>query len=534
MMFALNTTVTTFLHAALAQTSAAVPINTGYSASTTTSTATTTTTTTATPPSFPYSTPSSDTRQNFSDDYNRTNDLLNWIEDAKSALAPYILVFGIVNNVLTLLTLRQPKLKESPYTYLTALAVADLSALILILIREQEGPSWSWSIYTIYIFYPLVNVAATLGIWVMVLMTLERCIVIHFAFWAHAHCTRYNARVKVVVVFVASVIVNFPRFLWYYVGEPPDTDTKAAAGDSAQAARNVSVLANMANSTEQSNHGSSLASLLGQYVITNSSSTAETPAVTVATTNSTTLAQPKKYVIQSYLYNTEFSRVVTWAHSVLLNFLPVVLLLIFNSFLVYKYKMRSQHERRKKLGIHDNAETMWTREQTRLTVTLIAIVCLFIILVLPSAFADQHVAILFFPTDSEKKNLKQIRIYQHVTNFLMWLNLSLNFLMYSFINAKFRRAFKRMVRQWVIYLRLDRLTYVCRRHCCRLSSGKGSQGQSTCDMEEAEEMAPFNNNWNNRKGHNAKKASNYSVSSKDNNSVTLSLKLDTSVNGQLA
>ncbi|GFN74375.1 FMRFamide receptor [Plakobranchus ocellatus] len=120
---------------------------------------------------------------------------LRMIVEIQRWIGPPVLIFGILSNILTLLTLRGMDL--SPYVHLSWLAIADLSGLVLILIDHYNDPSdRQWMMFRIYVYYPLSNLAAMMGVWIMVLVTLERCIFIRYMM-APLWCTPSRARAKV-------------------------------------------------------------------------------------------------------------------------------------------------------------------------------------------------------------------------------------------------------------------------------------------------------------------------------------------------
>ena len=134
----------------------------------------------------------------------RQGKLLSMIVGIQNIIGPPILVFGIVTNILTLLTLQQKGMDLSPYVHLSWLAIADMSGLLLILIDLYNDPlDRRWMLFRIYVYYPLSNVAAMMGVWIMVLVTLERCIVIR-SIRANIRCTTSRAKAQVSVC--ASII----------------------------------------------------------------------------------------------------------------------------------------------------------------------------------------------------------------------------------------------------------------------------------------------------------------------------------------
>lgn len=152
------------------------------------------------------------------------------------------------------------------------------------------------------------------------------------------------------------------------------------------------------------------------------------------------------------------------------------------------------------LGISRTIVTIWDREQNRLTYTYIAIVCIFIITTMPSAFADDNISNALFGA-----NQLVTRSFQYASNFLMWVNLSsLHFIMYAFLNTKFQRAFKIMLRRWRARLRYALCSSSsCCCCCCCCASPDGSNftrtkwnSPNTFQMVNQDEHVHFNNNKN--------------------------------------
>lgn len=148
------------------------------------------------------------------------------------------------------------------------------------------------------------------------------------------------------------------------------------------------------------------------------------------------------------LDSTEFRHgkaffIINWVYSVCIHFLPLVILSCANIYLVYAVHQAGQQ--RQKLHIRNNREAAWQREQRRLTITLISIVFLFIVCIIPSAFSDFPIAYALFGGDKTEAQFKSSSFYlslQYIANFLVWLELSLNFVLYCAFNEKFRRVMK--------------------------------------------------------------------------------------------
>lgn len=197
-------------------------------------------------------------------------------------LSTVVISCGIIGNILALLTLQSPELKEAPYTYLKALAWADLSALLLAysrylveLSREHiSTTSYAYVWWSAHFYYPLINVAVTMTTSIMVVMTAERCAFIYSPLKARTHFTSKQTLIKIGIALVFSSVINFPRVLWY----KPD--------------------------------------LIQQLSVNGS----------------------EAWTVTKYLHGTDFAKAVTWIHSAVLHCLPLVFLIFLNALLIYKFR----------------------------------------------------------------------------------------------------------------------------------------------------------------------------------------------------
>ncbi|CAD6187496.1 unnamed protein product [Caenorhabditis auriculariae] len=112
-----------------------------------------------------------------------------WRQEAASSInkityayiAPFIIIFGIVGDVLTVVTLTHPLLRKSSiiYTYLTLLAMTDLltqfSVIPMIMwLLDVRACSSSSAFYYAHIGFPLANALMGSSVWVVVFLTLSQ------------------------------------------------------------------------------------------------------------------------------------------------------------------------------------------------------------------------------------------------------------------------------------------------------------------------------------------------------------------------
>ncbi|CAA22079.2 G-protein coupled receptors family 1 profile domain-containing protein [Caenorhabditis elegans] len=96
-------------------------------------------------------------------------------------IAPFIIIFGIVGDVLTVVTLTHPLLRKSSiiYTYLTLLAMTDLltqfSVIPMIMwLLDIRACSKSSAFFYAHIGFPLANALMGSSVWIVVFLTLSQ------------------------------------------------------------------------------------------------------------------------------------------------------------------------------------------------------------------------------------------------------------------------------------------------------------------------------------------------------------------------
>ncbi|XP_066993134.1 FMRFamide receptor [Anabrus simplex] len=124
-----------------------------------------------------------------------------------------------------------------------------------------------------------------------------------------------------------------------------------------------------------------------------------------------------------------------WFSSIIFMILPLILLGIFNSFLV-RAVHRSQRQRCNMTQV-EHSDSVQTQEN-RITIILIAVVILFMVCQLPTAITLIYKT--FNPTPSSfTKNV--LRGLGNIFNFLVAIHSACNFLLYCALSDKYRRTF---------------------------------------------------------------------------------------------
>ncbi|KAG8186389.1 hypothetical protein JTE90_026807 [Oedothorax gibbosus] len=132
-------------------------------------------------------------------------------------------VLGVVANLVSLIILSRPQMRSSVNCGLQGLAVFDTMVLIcavLMLGLNKLGSRVSWlrhysihlSPLIIPVAYPVGLIAQTGSVWTTVAVTAERYVAVCHPLRAKALCTYRRARCLQLMVTLAAVVYNIPRF----------------------------------------------------------------------------------------------------------------------------------------------------------------------------------------------------------------------------------------------------------------------------------------------------------------------------------
>ncbi|KAL8575882.1 hypothetical protein ACOMHN_027280 [Nucella lapillus] len=311
-------------------------------------------------------------------------------------LTPVICSLGIVLNIINLLVLTERGLKESPYIYLRALSLTDFSALLmtaifLIFTSRPENNGYYTSDGT---------AGGDFGIFYGA----------YFFFAIISICN--NASTWIVITLTIERFLFVMRPLW-----ARDTCTSFSAKVKTGVLLGVITLVNVPR--------------FMYYRV---------------------MPDPggKLQLTPTEFRYSSANKKVLWFYSVMFGVVPLCILCVANTYLIYAVK-RARRQRRI-LSIRNNMEAHWNREQTRLTLTLISIVCLAVVCILPAAFGDVVLSSYIFSRNNTLRqflNTPFYKVFRSVSNLLLICNMSLNFVLYSAFNDKFVRALKKMVRRWI-------------------------------------------------------------------------------------
>ncbi|XP_069156361.1 FMRFamide receptor [Procambarus clarkii] len=348
------------------------------------------TTASGTPTIDPYTTP-------FSNTTNTTDLEMSEFEDVSGyktflagsryvvqrVLVPMVLIVGVVGNAVTIVVLTRRQMRSSTNNYLTALAISDLLYLVFIFslsFRHHPGMSrphhWFYWHYSRYALW-LTDASGSTSIWLTVTFTIERYIAVCHPIKGKVFCTESRAKRVIVAVFILCFTLTATTPHEWVINEVTDSVTGQA-----KLAMDYSVLGS----------------------------------------------------------NDTYRKVFYWFTAVVFILLPLVLLAVFNSFLIHVVK-QSRAQRCTMTNQRVERDTHSQSQEYKITVMLIAVVLLALLCQLPVA-----VLLLYQSFYASKPN--SIASYMerglgNIFNLLSAINAACNFVLYCAMSDKYRRTFLR-------------------------------------------------------------------------------------------
>jgi hypothetical protein len=121
-----------------------------------------------------------------------------------------MVTFGILGNGLALIIINRRALRDtSSSVFITYLAIFDSSVLIVHIINLITLRNIHSSILHCFLAY-LTDLVTFSSVWIMVIMTIERCVAVHSPFLAKRLCTIKHARYSIyVLIFFALFLFSF-------------------------------------------------------------------------------------------------------------------------------------------------------------------------------------------------------------------------------------------------------------------------------------------------------------------------------------
>lgn len=345
----------------------------------------------------------------------------NTLHDVEVAGYRYVMlticIFGVVCNILNLCVLFQRRLKESPYTYLTGLAIADMLTLMSIspasIVRGDYIRHENLFLILIHLesqlYMPLANYFGQVSIMITVALTIERYLFTTYPLRTQSFCKPSYARRVIAIILLLCALTNIPRFL----SETVDKNI----GDE-----------HIFDSSLCSTHP-----FIIEYSSTNISHIGQCFCIVTHT-------RPIFLSIKNYYYYTML---------VINQILPFAILLCLNLSLIRRVQTSNRFTIAELIARQNN--TIGTtvshtqkrlRDEHRLTKTLVAVVIVF--LICNTFTIVSYPGLIRFLTKKKYPNYMYsgFRIQRLITNIMLLLNYSINFFFYCAFNQKFLDTLK--------------------------------------------------------------------------------------------
>ncbi|OQR68844.1 FMRFamide receptor-like [Tropilaelaps mercedesae] len=294
-------------------------------------------------------------------------------------LVPIVALIGIIFNSLTMVIMTRRRMRSSTNNYLAALATADCLYLICTIyfsLRHRFGetdPCYNFYRRLRPLMQLFVDTAQNTSVWLTVAFTIERYIAVCHPMRGKVLCTESRSRKVILAVLLYTIVLTMPTFFEFKVVEE-------------QNARNETVVR-------------VVASEMGSDVL--------------------------------------FTTVYYWLLVVMNTIVPLVILIVFNTFLVRSVHLSRWQRSKMTIRQRPDVAREPNSQENKITVMLIAVVILFLVCQMPSA-------VLLIYTTFDDAMSTFILVLGNFFNFLVCVNASGNFVLYCLLSNKYRRTFVNM------------------------------------------------------------------------------------------
>lgn len=398
-----------------------------------------------------------------------------------------IIIIGIFFNTINLIVLLKSKLKESPYSYLTMLSLSDLGALAMVgaeKIRQLFANSSNIHIYLLM----MINIFLSCSMYVTLALTIERFIFVHSPFRAMTICRKSIARKVCCVIFLFSVIRSSYLPMMYSPNCWDGFSQKKhnlldlyeflislAIPYSIIFIANISLIISLKKqnnlmSIPVSNSSCSINVRNGELFLPKSNLNKHD------SDDYDTVSEPRKKLscksTLSFQVETKPPKLIP--HSNTSNSLCT------NSSSNTITRLSGASKSSKTMSLyHRSSNLREIRNQKKLTITLVIILCLLLVCYLPSFLFEESLAdFIFGPHDlATEESIKPFiikAIGNRIAIVLIYFNCMANFLIYCFCNKKFKNCLKILVKKSIFYNIYGQIRFFFGKYCCRLKKSYSS------------------------------------------------------------
>ncbi|XP_055679333.1 motilin receptor isoform X2 [Lutzomyia longipalpis] len=345
------------------------------------------------------------------------------------------------------------RMRCSTNVYLTALALADMVFLLFnFILSLQHYPNIHRAKYELYwrtygLSHWFCDASSYSSIYLTVSFTIERYIAVCHPIRGQILCTESRAKRVIAVVVVLCFLLTGTTSFEYQLATterrvngiskelclPPEGNTTS---DATPQSEEVEVTTMRLLSSLDAMYGDAVATIDNLDYELNAGNETEEIAVETNSTSKDDICVVEIYfrAIPSELgKNTTYRTIFYIMTSVLFTFLPLILLATFNCFLIAA--VHRSHKNRHKMTNTRQGDTS-TSQENKVTVTLIAVVLLFLVCQTPTAIFLIYTS--WAPENNDPRSVNFILAMGNILNFLVTMNAACNFLLYCAFSAKYR------------------------------------------------------------------------------------------------
>lgn len=301
-------------------------------------------------------------------------------------IPPFLILFGTTGNIITIIVLKQKRLRTSPTSiFLATLAMSDILALVTGLLRQ-------WITYTFDVdirkdvsvagcrlHWFVVYLSTQCSSWMLVCVTMERVISSFIPHKRRIFCNMRVAYVAVCVIISFLVVLN-AHYLFGY----------------------------------------------GNLISHSSNETVEEVCI------------PKT---EDYSYFILYTW--TWIDLCVFYLVPLLFLLIGNCMIIYKVLKSHRRSRQAVAPSAYQVTTSHRRTTSSLTKLLLLVSVIFIVCVTP--IVVYPIGEPYWKEGASEKKVASLFLLETEANLLMYINHSVNFVIYFLSGTKFRTEVNRVV-----------------------------------------------------------------------------------------
>ena len=389
----------------------------------------------------------------------------------------FVIITGIILNLLNIIVLLNSKLEESPYTYLTALALSDLFTLLTRIILPHIRKLVRFidasllSKFNLYVDIPINNVFISFSFYITLALTIERFIFVTAPFRAASICRKSKARR--VCIFVALFSIGKTAYLPFMYkksscGKEIYEQHKSPLLDIFQFLIDLAIpyftifIINIVL----------MRSLKNKYVHGNSSI-----PIYIQKAKPLLVKSNSDFILQSKADNRNHTLQPT----------AIDVSSVKRAGIKFQFSNQLQD---KDITYRRTFNEKEVKNQRKLTRSLIAILCCLLICHLPNVLLEESIIEALFGNHYESKVAFALRLIGwRISIILIYINCSANFAIYCISNKKFYNSSKILLKKWK-----DKLID-CYKKCCCVRPAKESNEFSMTSTSKRSQSNSQTSKW---------------------------------------